>query len=241
MFMLVKKGYRGTFQLFSNMGLPGVCVAGCFATASSCFIIALDHTTVANIMLMQAGVPLIAALIVWIVYREQVETPTWIAIAFVITGVAVMVSDSFTGTVSPIGDTLSMLIAFAFACATVITRKYSHVRMIPAVCLGTVAAVCVSGFLATTLIVTLPDMGILMGFGCLNFGLGLALFATGARLIPSTLAALLGTVETMLGPVWMWIIHNEVPAMRTLTGGLIIFTALLSHISWNIYRQKDIA
>ena len=238
-FMLVRKGQRGTLKLFLDMGLPGICVAICFATASSSFIVALVHTTVANILLMQAGVPLIAALIIWILFRERVTLPTWIAIAFVIMGVAVMVSDSLTGKVSPIGDTLSMMIAFAFACATVITRRYAHVQMVPAVCLGTVMAACVSGVLASTFMVTLPDMGILMVFGSLNLGLGLALFVTGVRLVPSALAALLGTTETMLGPVWMWLIHDEIPTIRTMTGGLVILTALLSHIGWSIYCQKS--
>ena len=238
-FMLVRKGQRGTLKLFLDMGLPGICVAICFATASTCFIVALVHTTVANILLMQAGVPLIAALIIWILFRERVTLPTWIAIAFVIMGVAVMVSDSFTGKVSPIGDTLSMMIAFAFACATVITRRYAHVQMVPAVCLGTVMAACVSGVLASTFMVTLPDMGILMVFGSLNLGLGLALFVTGVRLVPSALAALLGTAETVLGPVWMWLIHDEIPTIRTMTGGIVVLTALLSHIGWSIYCQKS--
>ena len=238
-FMLVRKGRRGTLKLFADMGLPGICVAICFAIASTCFIVALSHTTVANILLMQAGVPLIAALIIWILFRERVALPTWIAIAFVIMGVAVMVSGSFTGKVSPIGDTLSVMIAFAFACATVITRRYAHVRMVPAVCLGTVMSACVSGVLVSNFIVTLPDMGILMVFGSLNLGVGLALFASGVRLIPSALAALLGTTETVSGPIWMWLIHNEIPTIRTMTGGLIVLTALLSHIGWSIYCQKS--
>ena len=238
-FMLVREGRRGTLKLFANMGLPGICVGICFATASACFIVALAHTTVANILLMQAGVPLIAALIIWILFRERVSLPTWIAIACVILGVAVMVSDSFTGKVSPMGDALSLLIAFCFACATVITRRYSHVRMVPAVCLGTVMSACVSGVLASTFVVTLPDMGLLIVFGSLNLGVGLAFFVTGVRLVPSALAALLGTAETVLGPIWMWLIHNEIPTIRTLIGGLLVFSALLCHISWSIYRQKS--
>lgn len=240
MFMLVREGRHGTLKLFSNMGLPGICVAISFAIASICFIVALAHTTVANILLMQAGVPLIAALILWILFRERVTFPTWIAIVFVIMGVAVMVSDSFTGKVSPVGDALSVLIAFAFACATVITRRYAQVRMVPAVCLGTVMAACVSGVFVSTFIVTLPDMGILIVFGSLNLGFGLALFATGARLVPSALTALLGTTETVLGPIWMWLIHDEIPTIRTMLGGIIVLTALLSHISWSIYCQKSI-
>ena len=62
-FMLLRDGPRGTLALFRNMGLPGLGVALCFAIASTSFVVALQHTTVANILLMQAGVPLIAALL----------------------------------------------------------------------------------------------------------------------------------------------------------------------------------
>ncbi|MBU2643943.1 DMT family transporter [bacterium] len=239
-FMLVREGRRGTITLFANMGVPGIGVAGCFAIASTCFIVALAHTTVANILLMQAGTPLIAALLIWILFREKVTIPTWIAILFVISGVAVMVSDSFGGNVSPIGDTLSLLIAFTFACATVITRRYAHVRMVPAVCLGTIIAACVSGSLSSGFRVSLPDMGILILFGCLNLGFGLALFATGARLIPSALTALLGIAEPVLGPIWMWLVHNEIPTLRTIIGGFIVLAALLCHIGWITYSQKSV-
>jgi len=73
----------------------------------------------------------------------------------------------------------------------------------------------------------------------LNLGVGLALFVTGVRLVPSALAALLGTTETVLGPIWMWLIHDEIPTTRTMTGGLIVLTALICHISWRIYSEKS--
>src|SRR5690606_25311878 len=117
-----RDGPRGTLTLFRGMGLPGIAVSLCFAVASTCFVIALGYTTVANIVLMQAGTPLIAALLAWLLFRERVTRATAIAIAAVILGVAIMVSDSLGGKVSPIGDGLALTIAVVFACATVITR-----------------------------------------------------------------------------------------------------------------------
>jgi drug/metabolite transporter (DMT)-like permease len=219
------------------MGLPGLVVAVCFAIASTSFVVALSYTTVANIVLMQAGVPLIAALIGWFLFRERVSGITWAAIAAVIAGVAIMVSDSFGGTVSPIGDGLALLIAFAFSTATVVTRRYSHVRMTPATCVGTVIAGTFAATQASAFSVGAADAAWLFAFGALNLGLGLALFATGARLIPAAFAALLGTFETVLGPVWVWLIHAEVPSSRTIVGGGVVFAALMVHIALEFKRQ----
>lgn len=237
-YMIWRDGVAGTLRLFSRMGLPGLAVAGCFAIATSSFVVALAHTTVANILLMQAGAPLVAALLAFLFFGERIAGTTWIAIGAVLVGVGVMVSDTLTGSVSPIGDGLALTIVVVFSIATVLTRRFAHVRMTPAMCLGTAMAGLFAATQATTLVTTGTDMGFLAAFGAINLGLGLAFFATGARLIPAAYAALLATFETLLGPVWVWLVHAEVPSARTLLGGAIVFAALLLHIGLEFRRMS---
>src|SRR3546814_6160936 len=78
--MLLRDGRAGTAALFARMGLAGLAVALCFAIASISFVVALQFTTVANILLMQAGVPLIAALISRILFGERLRLTTWPAV-----------------------------------------------------------------------------------------------------------------------------------------------------------------
>lgn len=238
-FMLWREGPSGTAKLFRNMGLPGLAVAVCFGVASSAFVVALQYTTVANILLTQAAAPLFAALLAWALFREKVNLATWMAIAAVIFGVGVMVSATFTGTVSPLGDGLALLITVMFSAAIVITRHHPGVRMMPAVCLGTAMACIAALFLAGGLAISAPDMIWLILFGAVNLGMGLAMFAAGARLVPAALAALVSTVEPVLGPIWVWLVHNEVPGLRTIIGGSIVFAALFLHILNDWRRQRD--
>ncbi len=237
-FMAWRDGPRGTLKLFRDMGLPGLAVAVCFATASTCFVVALSYTKVANILLMQAGVPLLAALLSWLLFREKVSAATWAAIAGVIVGVAIMVSESLGGAVSPIGDGLALLIAFMFSIATVITRRFAQVRMTPATCLGTILAALFAASQVGQFAVSPRDMGFLFAFGVINLGVGLAFFATGARLVPAAVAALLGTFEPILGPIWVWLVHGEVPSARTMVGGVVVVAALLVHIGLEMRRQS---
>ncbi|MEM5493336.1 DMT family transporter [Hoeflea sp. AS16] len=240
-FMLWRDGASGTFRLFRSMGFPGLGVALCVAAATTSFVVALGYTSVANILLMQAGVPLIAALLGVVFLREAVDGVTWVAIAAVIAGIGVMVSDSFTTSVSFIGDGLALLIAVVFAAATVITRRYSGVRMTPAACLGIMTSGTVAWLLSSGMRISIQDLGLLVLFGAVTLGFGMAMFVTGARLIPSALAALISTMEPVLGPVWVWLIHAEVPAPRTLLGGGIVFLALLGHILWQWRRSRRTA
>jgi drug/metabolite transporter (DMT)-like permease len=237
-FMLHRQGLRGTLQLFRAMGWAGVAVGACFALASTCFVVALSYTTVANILLIQAGVPLIAALMAFLLFGERVPLNTWVAIAAVITGVGIMVSESLGGTVSPIGDGLAVLIALAFSGATVITRRHAEVQMMPAVCTGTLMATCVAAAMTPAFAVSPIDLGLLFMFGAFNLGLGMAFFVTGAPLLPSAIAALIGIAEPVLGPLWVWLIHNEIPSHRTLIGGAVVFFALLGHILWQLGQSR---
>lgn len=238
LFMLWRDGPRGTLALFRNMGLAGLGVACCFGIASSAFVVALQHTTVANILLTQAAAPLFAASLAWVVFREKVNLATWIAIAAVICGIAIMVSPSFSGTVSPLGDGLALLLTVMFSIAIVITRHSPNVRMTPAVCLGTGMAALAASQLASTYVVSYADLGWLFLFGAMNLGLGLAVFVTGVRLVPAALAALVSTLEPVLGPIWVWLVHAEVPGSRTIIGGAIVFVALLIHILNDWQRQR---
>ncbi len=138
LFMLLTEGAERTWRSFRLMGLPGIAVALCFTIASTAFVIALGYTKVANIVLLQAATPLIAALFAWAILREHIGRATWIAILVVAVGVAVMVSGSFDGSLSLLGDGLALLIATVFAFAIVLTRKHNTVAMMPAMCLGMV-------------------------------------------------------------------------------------------------------
>jgi drug/metabolite transporter (DMT)-like permease len=240
-FLVLREGPKATLRQFTGMGWPGLAVACCFAGASTCFVIALSYTTVANILLMQAGVPLIAALMCFLLFKEQVSLPTWFAIAAVIAGVFVMVSETLTGKVSPIGDGLSLLIALLFATATVLTRRHHKVRMTPAVTLGILIAMTAAVIMGGARSVTASDLLWLIAFGALNLGAGLAAFALGARLIPAAIAALIGTLEPVLGPIWVWLVHGEVPSVRTIIGGSIVFAALLTHLLVDFTRKTAAA
>lgn len=239
-FMFWRDGLRGTKAMFRDMGLPGLAVAACFAVCSTSFVVALAYTTVANILLMQAGVPLIAALLAFLLFGERIAPSTWVAIGAVIFGVAIMVSESLTGQVSPIGDGLALVIAVGFSIATVITRRYAHVRMTPATCLGTILAALFAATQVATFSTRPYDAGLLFAFGAINLGVGLAFFAMGARMVPAALAALIGTFEPILGPIWVWLVHGEVPSQRTLIGGGIVLAALIVYLSLEFRRRAGV-
>ena len=222
-FMLLRDGPAGTIRLFRALGWPGFSIAVGFALVSTFFVLAVSMTPVANVVLFMASIPLFAALLARIVLGEPITPVTWGAITAVILGVGIMVSAS-------IGLTLAASIPAIFACMTVVTRRYPGIRMTPAACGGSFIASAIAATQAGAFVVGGQDLALLFCFGALNLGLGMALYVTGARLIPSALAALLGTAEMILAPVWMVILHNEIPSGRTIVGGAIVMAALFTYL-----------
>jgi drug/metabolite transporter (DMT)-like permease len=71
------------------------------------------------------------------------------------------------------------------------------------------------------------DFAWLAALGIGQIGLGFALLTVGARLIPAAQVGLITLLETVLGPVWVWLALDERPASLTLVGGAIVIVAIV--------------
>jgi len=214
--------------LFRSMGRPGVIVAVCFAVASTCLVVALSLTTVAHTLIIMSTAPLLAAVLARPVLGETVRGRTWLAMAVALAGVAIMASDR-GGEASLVGDLVAFVIAVMLALATVTIRRHSEVRMMPAACLGAFLAAAVALPLAEPMTVAGGDWGLLAVFGALQFGAGLALFVTGARLAPAAEVSLMAVLEPILGPLWVWLFLAVHPGVAGLVGGATVLGALVAH------------
>jgi drug/metabolite transporter (DMT)-like permease len=57
----------------------------------------------------------------------------------------------------------------------------------------------------------------------------LFLFVAGARKIPAAESALIGTLELVLSPLWVWLLFQEQPTPPTFLGGALILVVVLWH------------
>jgi drug/metabolite transporter (DMT)-like permease len=225
--LLVLVGVLGHGRLvapFASIGAAGVAVAVCTAVASSTFIIALNHTSVANVLFMQALAPLAAALIAWVGLREHVSRRTIVAMVVALAGVGLMVGGP--GGARGLGLGLSALMTLSFALSVVITRHRRDVSMLPAVCLSQAFVLVAFGPFAHPASVRAGDLVLIVALGVGQMALGLAFVTIGARLIPAAEVALITLLEVVLGPLWVWLALRERPADATLLGGAIVVGAV---------------
>ncbi len=104
------------------------------AGACGAFIVALNHSTVANVLFLQALAPFAAVALAWVTLRESATRRTWAATGLAVSGVAVMVGGPSSG--SMLGLLASIAMTVLFAITIVITRHRREVSMAPAVALA---------------------------------------------------------------------------------------------------------
>jgi drug/metabolite transporter (DMT)-like permease len=210
---------------FRSIGLAGIAVAVCVATASASFIAALNHTSVARVLFILALAPVVAALIARVTLGEPITRRTAFAMVLALAGVTVMLGAPGEGSLA--GDALSFLVALAFGVTIVITRWRRDVSMAPATCLSQVILVVAFAPFATPADIGAADAGWLAALGVGQIGLGFVLLTIGARLIPAAQVGLITLLETVLGPLWVWLALDERPSALTFAGGAIVIAAIV--------------
>jgi drug/metabolite transporter (DMT)-like permease len=220
-----------TIVVFRSMGTAGFAVAICTAIASGSFIVALNHATVANVLFLQAAAPIAAALLAWIALGEAVTGRALIAMGIALLGVALMVGGPGSGGVLGVG--VSLVMTLAFAATIVITRHRREVSMAPAICLSQALVVVAVAPLTHPSTVNAHDLTFLVLLGVGQVGLGLAFLTVGARLIPAAEVALITLLEIVLGPLWVWIVLGERPALIAIIGGVVVILAVVLQTTQN--------
>jgi drug/metabolite transporter (DMT)-like permease len=211
-------------RAFRAIGRGGLLVTALLAVSSGAFILALNYTSVANVLFMQALAPVLAAVFGTFV-GEPVARRTWLAITVAIVGVGLMVGGPSHP--SAAGLSLSLLMAVSFAGTIVVTRHLREVSMAPATCLSQALVFLFAAPFASTGSVGGRDLALLAGLGIGQIGLGLIFLTIGARLIPAAEVAVITLLEIVLGPLWVWIAESEQPSTTTLAGGAIVLAAVV--------------
>jgi drug/metabolite transporter (DMT)-like permease len=223
--LVVAAERRGTLRAFGRMGRSGLAMAVCMAISSGAFLLALNYTTVANVLFMQAAAPMMAALLGWVLLSEPVDGRTWVALALAGAGVALMAAGSLdAGTTAVV---LPFVVTASFAAVIVIARHRRDVSMMPATFSSQVLVVVACLPFLSIGSVRGGDWGVLAALGVGQMGLGLAFLTVGARLIPPAEVAIISLLEVVLGPLWVWLAYEERPGAATLAGGAIVVAAVV--------------
>jgi len=222
-------GQRGNLRReFLGMGPAGLAVGLIGALGSAAFVPAFKLTSIANVALIYAAAPLLAAMIAWLTIRERASTRTLAGCLGAMAGVAVIVSGSLGG-ISLHGDLLALCMTMAMATIMVLYRRYPRTPGAGPAALQSIFLVPVALLFADPFALPTREILVLAGFGLL-FAISSVALAEGAKRVPSGQAALLSALETPLAPLLSFLAFSEVPSLATALGGGIVLAAVLGSI-----------
>jgi len=219
--------WRSSFrQDFVLMGASGWAVAIVGASGTAAFIPAFKLTTMANVMLIYAAAPIIAALLAWFWIKERMTSRVMLGCLGAIVGVAIIVQGSF-GEVNLRGDLLALWMTTVMAILMVIYRRYPATPAAGPAALSSLVLLPLAIFYGDPFAIPYYDFLAMAAFG-LIFAIASVTLAEGMKRIPAGETALLSALETPLAPLFGWMFFAEIPANTTFLGGVVILFAVLA-------------
>ncbi len=215
------------FRVFARAGWRGVASGVCFGVMMTGFMLALARTSVANVMMLMASAPFFAALLAWAVLGERPRTAVWLAMGAAAAGIVLMVAGDL-GQGAFAGNLLALLIAAAAAVNIVILRGARELNMIPAIAIGGMIAALVSLPFANHVGAAGINLVLIFVLGVVQLGAGAILYVFGARHLPAAEVTLIAMLESVLAPVWVWLILDEAPGAHVLLGGALVLAAVVA-------------
>jgi drug/metabolite transporter (DMT)-like permease len=217
-------------------GWAGLAVAACYGAGSITFITAVYNTSTANLVFILAFTTMFSALFSWIFLGERPRPATFLAMAAMVGGVLIIVGDS-VGSGNLFGDFMALCSAALIASAITISRasgKDMGFTALVGVILPFVVAVAMvggSGYRVDAPWWILFNGAVVMpvSFFCL---------ATGPKYISGPEVAMFYLLETVLAPIWVWLIFAEAPSRNSLIGGTILISALVAHSIWQVREGR---
>ena len=193
------------------------------------FILALGHAPVANVLIVFGATPFITALLARLFLGEPLHRHTLVAMAVAVVGLAISVASSLKAG-ALLGMAIAGIVVLCMSSNYVIVRHRRDVGMAPALLLAGVVSAIVALPFAQSGDVGVPQMVWLLALGPGQLAGGLLLYMASLKRIPAGRAALLGLLELVLGPIWVWAIDGEKPADLTLVGGAIVIGSAAANV-----------
>lgn len=227
---------QARLRLGATLGPQGLLLAGLAALSMILYIDALQRTEVANIAVISATVPFLAAAMAWLILRERLRRSTVVAAAFSVAGVTMTVAGNL-GPGDLDGNLRAVVLALILALLIVLVRRFEGADAVVAMGAAGVLLFAVAVVVADPFDVAADQAPLIVLFGVV-FAVSLVLWTEGARLIPAAEAGLLASSETPFSILLAWIVLAEAPPLVTVAGGLLVLGAVLGHAGADLAHNR---
>ena len=218
----------GFFKILINSGYHGIIYVLTFSLTNITFVVSIQNTNVANTLVMIATAPMISASLGAVFLNEPPDKKTWISIIITFLAIIFIFSDSLK-LGNFYGDILGFVTALGLAVGAVTVRSARLKNLVPAAVIGKMFVALFALLFIESFALTESDLLIIPTMCILCVAIPFVLVTIAPRFIPAAEVNLFFLLETIVGPIWVWLIIKEQPSMETLQGGAIIIITIAIH------------
>ena len=216
------------FKILFSSGYHGLIYISTFSITNITFVVSIQNTNVANTLVMIATAPLLSAILGAIFLKEPPDKKTWISIIVTFLAIIYIFYDSIK-LGNFYGDILGFITAVGLAVGAVTIRSAKSKNLVPAAVVGKLFVATFALFFIESFVLESKDLIIVPVMCVLCVAIPFVLVTIAPRFIPAAEVNLFFLLETVIGPIWVWLIIKEQPSLETLHGGVIIIITIAIH------------
>ena len=221
--------YRSNFfKILFNSGYHGLIYIGTFSITNITFVVSIQNTNVANTLVMIATAPMLSAILGAIFLKEPPDKKTWVSIIITFLAIIYIFFDSLK-LGNFYGDILGFVTALGLAVGAVTIRSAKSKNLVPAAVVGKLIVAAFALLFIESFLLVDKDLIIIPLMCILCVAIPFVLVTIAPRFIPAAEVNLFFLLETIIGPIWVWLIIKEQPSIETLQGGVIIIATIAIH------------
>ncbi len=221
--------YRQNFiNAFLKVGTVGIFYAISFSICNITFIVSIQNTNVANTLIMIALAPMLSAILGAIFLKEMPGKGTWIAIFITFLAALFIFYDSLqVGNL--FGNIMGFVTAAGLAVNAVLIRYAKDRDLLPSAVMGKLGVAVFAVFFVENFNLIGTDQIYIPIMCIICVALPFVLVTIAPRFIPAEEVNLFFLLETIIGPIWVWLVVKEQPTLETIIGGTVIIITLGIH------------
>jgi len=216
------------FKILFTSGYHGLIYIVTFSLTNITFVVSIQNTNVANTLVMIATAPMISAILGAIFLKEPPDKKTWISIIITFLAIIYIFFDSIK-LGNFFGDILGFITALGLAVGAVTVRSAKSKNLVPAAVVGKLIVATFALLFIESFVLIDKDLYIIPLMCIMCVAIPFVLVTIAPRFIPAAEVNLFFLLETIIGPIWVWLIIKEQPSIETLYGGAIIIATIAIH------------
>jgi len=216
------------FKRILNNGWHGLAFIVSFAITSIVFVVSIENTNVANTLVMVALAPMLSAIISLIFLKENPDQKTWAAIVITTLAVIYIFYDAIDAG-DFLGNFLGLVCATGLAVNAVIIRSAKKISLVPSAMIGKLIVSLFALFFVDQLKLENNDLIIIPIMCVVCIAIPFVCVTLAPRYITAAEVNLFFLLETIFGPLWVWLVIKEQPSIETIIGGAIIIATIAIH------------